>query len=325
MRHTLNINGTVIAAPSGETLLDAGLAGGVLIPHDCATGQCETCRVAVAFGQVDDAGTAYGNTVLACRAKVIADAALTFETAPEPEKQRCTVTEITPLSDTVLELRVRTDRPIRHRPGQYAKLALSGFPPREYSYSAPLTDDLLPDEAVFQVKRLKDGIVSSALGNSIQTGHTGRLDGPYGSAFLREQEDGPLVLASSGTGFAPVWSIARAVLKAQPHRAIAMRTGVARGDAYMKPALNFLRDQSINDVIVTNRSGGDSFQTGTPDQFLPRLSKDNSIHVAGNPNLVTAVRARAEEAGAKVYADPFTASTNTLGLLGRLTAFASVR
>jgi len=236
MRHTLNINGKLIQAESGETLVDAALGEGVLIPHDCATGQCETCRVTLAFGSVDDDETAYGDTVLACRAKVMGDATITYEEGPKPETEACTITAISALSDSVLEVRVRAEAALAHRPGQYAKLALKGFPAREYSYSAPLQDDMQADEAVFQIKRLTDGHVSSALGSKITVGHRGKITGPYGSAFLRQQESGPLVLASSGTGFAPIWSIARAVIKAQPKRPVAIRTGVARGDAYMKPA-----------------------------------------------------------------------------------------
>ncbi|MEO0548071.1 MAG: 2Fe-2S iron-sulfur cluster binding domain-containing protein [Pseudomonadota bacterium] len=320
MRHTLNINGQIIQAETGETLVDAALGEGVLIPHDCATGQCETCRVTLASGQVDDRETAYGDTVLACRSRVMANATLTFEEAPAPVSQACTVTALTVLSDSVLEMRVRTEEPIRHRPGQYAKLALRGFPAREYSYSAPLLDDQRDDQAVFQIKQLKNGRVSSALGNAIRVGHKGKMIGPFGSAFLRNHEEGALVLASSGTGFAPIWSIARAVIKAQPKRPVALRTGVARGDAYMKPAFDHLADHGINNIIVTDRSGNAGFQQGTPDTYLPELDADSSVHVAGNPKLVDAVRSIGLEAKAKVYADPFTASHNRLGLLSRLSA-----
>ncbi len=69
---TLVINGRRITAKAGQTLLDAGLAGGRVIPHDCATGQCDTCRVRIHSGTVDDAGTRIGDTVLACRARLTA-------------------------------------------------------------------------------------------------------------------------------------------------------------------------------------------------------------------------------------------------------------
>ena len=38
----------------GETLIDAALGGWMIIPHDCRSGQCESCRVTVVSGSVDD-------------------------------------------------------------------------------------------------------------------------------------------------------------------------------------------------------------------------------------------------------------------------------
>ena len=72
MSFDLVINGKTVKANRGETLVDAGLSGWVAIPHDCNSGQCETCRVTVVSGRVDDRGTAEKGTVLACQAKVSA-------------------------------------------------------------------------------------------------------------------------------------------------------------------------------------------------------------------------------------------------------------
>src|SRR5688572_28321998 len=47
MSFDLVINGKTVKANYGETLVDAGLSGWVAIPHDCNSGQCETCRVSV--------------------------------------------------------------------------------------------------------------------------------------------------------------------------------------------------------------------------------------------------------------------------------------
>ena len=64
------INGHTVSAKLGETLVDAALGGWMIIPHDCRSGQCETCRVTVLAGKVDANGTAVGRTVLACQATV---------------------------------------------------------------------------------------------------------------------------------------------------------------------------------------------------------------------------------------------------------------
>src|SRR5215813_7384173 len=98
MSFDLVINGKTVKASPGETLVDAGLSGWVAIPHDCNSGQCETCRVNVVSGQVDDCGTAEKGTVLACQAKVIGNAAISFEHVAEVSKQSGLVTGISQLA-----------------------------------------------------------------------------------------------------------------------------------------------------------------------------------------------------------------------------------
>src|SRR5215212_602793 len=96
--YDLVINGKTVKANYGETLVDAGLSGWVAIPHDCNSGQCETCRVSVVSGQVDDRGTGDKGTVLACQAKVIGNAAITFDHVPEVAKRSGVVTGMSVLT-----------------------------------------------------------------------------------------------------------------------------------------------------------------------------------------------------------------------------------
>src|SRR5882672_10420903 len=100
----LVINGKTVKANYGETLIDAGLSGWVAIPHDCCSGQCDTCRVTVVNGRVDDRGTAEKDTVLACQAKVVANAEITFDHVPEIAKRSGVVTGIATLAPDIMEV-----------------------------------------------------------------------------------------------------------------------------------------------------------------------------------------------------------------------------
>src|SRR4030095_2579089 len=95
-----------------------GLSGWVAIPHDCNSGQCETCRVNVVSGRVDDRGTADKDTVLACQAKVIANAEIAFDHVPEIAKRSGVVTSIDTLAPDIVEVIVALTSPIAMRPGQ---------------------------------------------------------------------------------------------------------------------------------------------------------------------------------------------------------------
>src|SRR5215210_6232968 len=123
----LVINGKTVKANYGETLVEAGLSGWVAIPHDCNSGQCETCRVSVVSGNVDDFGTAEKGTVLACQAKVVGNAAITFDHVPEVAKRSGLVTGITTLTSDIVEVGVLLATPVDFHPGQYLSVKFAGF------------------------------------------------------------------------------------------------------------------------------------------------------------------------------------------------------
>src|SRR5688500_13577581 len=109
------------------------MTSGIVIPHDCCTGQCSTCRVRVYDGEVDDQRSRERDTVLACQAMVSGDAIIEFDEVPLPVKRSGTVTTMTLISPDIYEVVVTLSKPLTHLPGQYVKLAFAGFPSRDYS------------------------------------------------------------------------------------------------------------------------------------------------------------------------------------------------
>jgi NAD(P)H-flavin reductase/ferredoxin len=315
----LVINGQPISARLGETIVDAGLGGWVIVPHDCRTGQCETCRVTVVSGSVDDKGTADGRTVLACRATVDGDAVITFEEVPAAIKVAGIVAEISKLSPEVVEVAVALQVPLEYRPGQYVRAKFAGFPAREYSPTCRLDGSFDPNELIFHIRRLPGGLISSQLGATIRPGHRVQLNGPFGHAFLREGE-GPLVLVAGGTGWAPIWSLARAARHEQRHRDVVVIAGSRDPDnLYMRPALNWLIDDGVRDVIATTEiDAARPILPGRPTHYLPSLGLEDTVHVAGPSGLVDAVKRKARTAGARCYADAFLPSLQAPSFLDRV-------
>lgn len=318
---TITINGKPVAARNGETLIDAGLGGRILIPHDCCSGQCDTCRVTVLKGEVDDQGTAIGNTVLGCQATVNGSASIAFEEVPVPGKRAGQITGIKPLSDEILEVCVTLSQPLVYLPGQYLSVQFGGFPARDYSPTAFADGTLDPSVLVFHIKRYPDGAVSSQFGNLIANGHKVRVRGPFGNAFLRTpNENGMLVLASSGTGWAPIWSLARAACVEHGKRDIVVIAGARDGsNLYMANALHWLRDYGVRDIITTcntNPRAGDV--PGRPYHYLPTLGLDDTVYTAGGPRVVAEVENKARLAGVECYTDPFLQSGQNPGFFNRL-------
>jgi NAD(P)H-flavin reductase/ferredoxin len=319
MRCHLSINGQSIESPPGVTLVDAALGAWKIIPHDCRSGQCETCRVTVVSGSVDDEGTAVGRTVLACQSRVSGDAEIRFDELPPPEKRAGKVSEMRLLTDDIVEVVVRTEPALHYLPGQYVRLKFSGFPAREYSPTVRLNGNTSAGEMVFHIRILPDGVVSSALGGAIAPGHRVHVQGPFGSAFLRDG-DGPLVLVSGGTGWAPIWAIAHAARRTQPHRQTFVIAG-SRDPAgsYMQPALHWLVDNGVQDVIGTVEFGArEQLRLGRPTHYLPLLGMEDTVYVAGPAGLVDTVKRKAQDGAAQCYADPFLPSEHSMSLADRL-------
>jgi 3-phenylpropionate/trans-cinnamate dioxygenase ferredoxin reductase subunit len=321
MRKTcsLVINGQAVKAYVGETLVDAGLGGWVIVPHDCCSGQCDTCRVTVVRGAIDDQGTGEDNTVLACLATVEGDAEITFEDMPAAAKRAGLVTQITSLSPEVLEVVVALDQPLPMRPGQYVAVKFSGFPARDYSPSCRLDGAVDDRELILHIRRLPGGLISTQIGSTIRLGHRVSVRGPFGQAFLREGS-GPLVLVAGGTGWAPIWSLARAARQEQRHRDIVVIAGSRDPDnLYMRPALEWLSDDGVREVIATSETGASRpVLPGRPTHYLPSLGLEDTVHVAGPAGLVDAVKSKARAAAARCYADPFLPSAEAPSLADRV-------
>src|SRR3954447_14710681 len=317
----LVINGKTVKANHGETLVEAGLSGWVAIPHDCNSGQCETCRVNVVSGKVDDFGTAEKNTVLACQAKVIGNAAITFEHVAEVSKRSGLVTGISQLASDIVEVAVLLDTPITMRPGQYLSVKFAGFPARDLSPTLRFDGKAAPGELIFHIRRYPGGLVSTQVGATIKPGHRVQVRGPFGGAFLREG-DGPIILVGGGTGWAPIWSVAAAARREQRHRELVVIAGSRDAEGlYMRRSLEWLRDDGVREVIATAETGAvNPVMRGRPTHYLPSLGPEDTVYVAGPPPLVDSVKMKSRAAAARCYADPFLPNAQPLSLIDRVMA-----
>lgn len=306
---SLTINGKTIRANLGDTLVDAALGGRIVLPHDCCSGQCETCRVRVLSGAVDDFGTREKDTVLGCLATLEGDAEISFDPVPVVRNTRGVVSSIRPIGRDLLEVRIEPNRAVPWLPGQYLRLTFKGYPPRDYSPTFPLDlEETERDVLVFHVKVYPDGKVSSVLGTDIGVGHKVMMKGPFGNGFLRRQDE-RLVLVSTGTGFAPIWSIAAAARLGQPWRRVEVIAGARfRADLYMGEAMKWLRGRGVAVTVTAGDGDGRDVARRRPAELLPALTANDVVYAAGSPSQVDAVRVQALAADATFYADPFYAA-----------------
>jgi ferredoxin-NAD(P)+ reductase (naphthalene dioxygenase ferredoxin-specific) len=301
------VNGRRISARIGDTILNAALSAGVVIPHDCNTGQCDTCRIRVYVGQVDDQGTRHGDTVLACQATVAGEAVVEFDEVPLPGKRAGKVTSVVQLTPDIYEVGVQLEKELVYLPGQYVKVSFAGLPSRDYSPTIPTEGTMDMSALLFHIRRAPDGVVSSRLGNGISAGTRIHVQGPFGSAFHRRGQ-GRIVLVSSGTGFAPIWAVARASRFREPNREMIIIAGARHAhNLYMRDAMAWLAATGVEQAILTcsGKHSADDVRSGRPTAHLPPLISTDKVYTAGAPAMVAAVEFLAEAVGATCYADAF--------------------
>jgi len=97
--------------------------------------------------------------------------------------------------------------PLRYQAGQYIEFILRDGARRSYSMaSAPHTQTDKP-AIELHLRHMPGGKFTDHVFNAMKEKEILRIEGPYGSFFLREDSDKPMVLLASGTGFAPIKAI----------------------------------------------------------------------------------------------------------------------
>jgi NAD(P)H-flavin reductase/ferredoxin len=311
----VTLDGDAFYVNYGDLLLDGALMSGVELSHDCRSGSCGTCRLRLVGGKVFGGTEEGSNGVLACQARIVSDVRLESETVPEPFSLPARVAALDRLAPDVIGVTVKLQERFDHFPGQYCKLQFRGYPERSYSPTCPLERAPRSNLLYFHIRRFSDGAVSSALGDDIRVGHRVRVAGPFGSAFLRTGHPGRVVLVASGTGFAPMWSIAAAAITETPKRELVF-VAAARSlpSFYMHPALCRLAlFPNVRIVPVVSEAQGvtSAIRCGQPADFLPRLSQNDVVYTSGAPAMTASVARIAAAAGVSCYTDPFVPSAGT--------------
>lgn len=321
----VTFNDETFYANCGDLLLDGALMSGVEMPHDCRSGVCGACRVRLVEGKVFGGTDATSDTIHACQARVVSDLTLVADPTPVPTSAMARVADLARLAPDVVGVSLELQQPFPYLPGQYCKLQFRGFPARCYSPTYPLEGAPDDHRLHFHIRRLPRGAVSSALGDKIRVGHRVRLSGPFGSAFHRPNHDGRIVLVASGTGFAPMWSVAVGAITERPQRELVFIVASRKLQSfYMDGALCRLAlfpNVTIIPVVSEPQNVSSALRSGRPTDYLPSLSPSDLVYTAGAPAMTEAVAKIAGAAGARCYTDPFVSNPgedDQAGLIARV-------
>lgn len=228
---TLQPSGHNYVVEAGETLLEAALDAGFVLPYGCRNGACGSCRAKVLEGSVDHGRSQNGalpenarreGYTLLCCATAQSDVTIECrELAASTEYplriMPCRVQELTRLADDVmlLSLKLPVNERLAFRAGQYIEFMLKDGRRRAFSLAnAPHDDGFLQ----VHIRKIDGGKFTGHVFDGMQLKEIMRFEGPHGSFHLREESDKPIILLAGGTGFAPIKSIVEHAIHNQIRR-----------------------------------------------------------------------------------------------------------
>lgn len=211
-----------------DTLLRAALRAGLGFPYACNVGSCGNCRFQLIEGEVEHARKdppAWSERDLKrarylgcqalphgdCRIKLRLDEM--YVPQHKPIRTPAKLTDKIPLTHDITEFVFALEKPSEFLPGQYALIEVPGVEGgRAYSMCNVSGRD---GEWRFQIKRVPGGAATTSLFDQVSSGDTVNVDGPYGTAYLREEAPRDILCLAGGSGLSPVMSIARAAMSSE--------------------------------------------------------------------------------------------------------------
>lgn len=321
MSFTIHIesSGHEFVAEDGEPVLAAALRQGLALPYSCRNGACGACKGQILSGSVDygkyedkalsPAEKAAGKALF-CQAvpredlvvevrEVAGAEGIAIKTLP------VRVMRMQKLTHDVMALDLKLPKSVRLQflAGQYIDILLRDGQRRSFSLANPPHDD---EFLQLHIRHVPDGHFTDHVFNRMKARDLLRFQGPYGTFFLREESDRPIVLMAGGTGFAPVKSILEHAFAQGDDRPMHLFWGVRREpDLYLHEcALSWAREHShfrytpvLSEVEPANAwDGATGWVHGTVVQHYPDLS-GHQVYASGPPPMIEAGHAAFREHG----------------------------
>ncbi|WP_297726084.1 CDP-6-deoxy-delta-3,4-glucoseen reductase [Limnohabitans sp. Rim8] len=230
---TVQPSGRSFNADSTETLLAAGIRQGIGLAYGCKDGACGSCKCKKIEGTVvhgvhqskalSDEEEAQG-LILTCCATAQSDLILESRQVTEAgafpiKKMPVRVVSLVKKSDDVMviHLQLPATDVMQFHAGQYIEFLLRDGSRRSYSMgNAPHTLEAGAPKVELHIRHMPGGKFTDPVFTTMKEKDILRVEGPYGSFFLREDSDKPMVLLASGTGFAPI----KALIEHMQHKGI---------------------------------------------------------------------------------------------------------
>jgi CDP-4-dehydro-6-deoxyglucose reductase len=325
-------SGRSFSVEGGEAILPAAIRQGIGMPYGCKDGACGSCKCKKLEGTVVH-GThqskalsaeeeAAGYVLTCCGVPqtdvVLESRQVTDESAFPVKKMPSRVSSLEKVSHDVMvvKLQLPANDTLRYHAGQYVEFILRDGARRSYSMAnAPHNGPGVE----LHIRHMPGGKFTDHVFTAMKEKEILRVEGPFGSFYLREESDKPMVLLASGTGFAPIKALIEHMQFKGVQRDATLYWGGRRpSDLYMDawvreklaemPNLRYVPVVS-NALPEDNWTGRTGFVHKAVMEDFPDLSA-HQVYACGAPIVVDSARqeyvAQCALPADEFYADSFT-------------------
>jgi CDP-4-dehydro-6-deoxyglucose reductase len=341
MTHQVTIRNTghQFPAQEGASILQAALDAGLVLPYGCRDGACGSCKGKLIEGRIDYGH--YSEKVLTtaereqgfalfCQARPLSDVVIEAREVRKAgdiqvRKLPARVQKLERAADDVMivYLKLPANERLQFIPGQYIDILLKDGTRRSFSMAnAPHDDEFLQ----LHIRHVPGGAFTDHVFKAMKERDILRFEGPFGTFFLREESEKPIVLVASGTGFAPIKAVIEAAFRRGVTRPMTLYWGARRPkDLYLNelaerwaaehPGFKYV--PVISDALPEDAwEGRTGFVHRAVMQDLPDLSA-YQVYACGVPVMVDSARrdftTQCRLPENDFYADSFTTAADKAG------------
>lgn len=299
-----------------EVILAAGIRQGISLPYGCKDGACGSCKCKKLEGMVVhgphqskalSSEEEANGFILTCCATPLSDVVLesrqvTAADAFPIKKMPSRVTTLEKKSSDVmiLKLQLPASDTLQYFAGQYVELILRDGSRRSYSMANAPHQLAGGSGLELHIRHMPGGKFTDHVFGAMKEKEIQRIEGPFGSFYLREDATKPMVLLASGTGFAPI----KAILEHMQHKGIDRPVTLYWGGR--RPSDLYMHDWVLAQLavmpnlryvpVVSNATPEDAWtgRTGFVHQAViedfPNLA-DYQVYACGAPIVVDSAKA----------------------------------
>ncbi len=322
-----------------EPILSAAIRQGIGLPYGCRDGACGSCKSRLLSGRVihgahqqralsvaeEDAGL-----ILPCCAAAQTDCVIEARSVPGAGEfpvlkmpARVLSLQRTAPDVMIVKLQLPANQNLQYRAGQFIEIILRDGTRRSYSMANASHNLGSPPALELHLRHLPGGKFTDHVFGAMKDKEILRIEGPFGSFFLREDSPKPIVLLAAGTGLAPIKALIEHMQMKAIERPAALYWGGRRPqDLYLHawceeaaaqmPQLRYA--PVVSDALPEDTwAGRTGFVHRAVMQDLPDLS-GHQVYACGAPVMVEVARRDfVQHCGLpddEFYADAFTSEAD---------------